>query len=41
VGKEFGDQVQISAGLDDGQTVVVGSPAELRDGQPVKIAGGA
>jgi RND family efflux transporter MFP subunit len=41
LGKDFGDQRQIAAGLDGDETVVVGTPPELRDGQPVRIAGGA
>ncbi|HJQ85108.1 MAG TPA: efflux RND transporter periplasmic adaptor subunit, partial [Candidatus Binatia bacterium] len=40
VGRDFGDRVQITRGLDGGETVVVGAPSDLRDGQAVKIAGG-
>ncbi len=39
LGKDFGDQVQVTSGLAGGETVVVGSPPPLRDGQPVTIAG--
>jgi len=39
VGTDFADRVQITRGLDGGETVVVGNPAELRDGQRVTIAG--
>jgi len=41
VGRDFGDQVQITKGLDGGETIVVGTPGELRDGQTVRLAGGA
>jgi len=40
VGKDFGDQVQVTRGLDGGEAVVVGNPPELRDGQRVAISGG-
>jgi RND family efflux transporter MFP subunit len=39
VGTDFADRVQITRGLDGGETVVVGSSPELRDGQRVTIAG--
>ena len=39
VGKEFGDQVEITAGLSGGETVVIGSPRALRDGEAVVVAG--
>ena len=39
LGKDFGDQVQVTTGLTGGETVVVGTPPPLRDGQPVTIAG--
>ena len=41
LGKDFGDQLQITKGLDGGEAVVVGTPGELREGQPVTVAGGA
>ena len=41
LGRDFGDQVQITKGLDGGETVVVGTPGELRDGQTIRVAGGA
>lgn len=34
-GRDFGEQVQIATGLDGGETVVVGSPPPLSDGQAV------
>jgi RND family efflux transporter MFP subunit len=40
VGRDFGDQVQITKGLDGGETVVVGTPPELSDGQAVRVAAG-
>jgi len=36
-GARDGDRVEIAAGLDAGETVVVAPPAALRDGQPVEI----
>jgi RND family efflux transporter MFP subunit len=39
VGGEFGDQLQATSGLAGGETVIVGTPPELRDGQAVAIAG--
>ena len=41
LGRDFGDQVQITRGLEGGETVIVGTPTELLDGQPVKVAGGS
>ena len=38
VGTELGDQVQITAGLAGGETLVVGDATTLADGAPVKIA---
>jgi len=35
LGRDFGEQVQVTAGLADGDTVVVGDPPPLRDGQAV------
>ena len=35
LGRDFGDQVQVSDGLTGGETVVVGQPGELREGQAV------
>ena len=40
VGRDFGDELQITKGLDGGEAVVVGTPGELRDGQAVSVAGG-
>ena len=34
-GAHDGDRIEIAAGLDAGETVVVAPPAALRDGQPV------
>jgi RND family efflux transporter MFP subunit len=34
-GRDFGEQVQVTSGLDGGETVVVGSPPALADGQAV------
>jgi hypothetical protein len=39
-GPEFGDRVQIVRGLDGTETVVIGTPPALRDGQPVTVNGG-
>ena len=39
LGRDFGDQVQVTAGLAGGEAVVVGDPPPLRDGQPVTVAG--
>jgi len=38
VGKDFGDRVQLTKGLDGGATVVVGSPPPLEDGQSITVA---
>jgi hypothetical protein len=40
VGRDFGEQMQVTAGLADGDTVVVGEPPPLRDGQTVTVAAG-
>ena len=40
VGKDFGDQVQVTTGLTGAETVVVGTPPPLREGQAVQVAGG-
>jgi RND family efflux transporter MFP subunit len=37
LGLEIGTDVEVTAGLDAGDRVVVGGPAELRDGQRVKV----
>jgi multidrug efflux pump subunit AcrA (membrane-fusion protein) len=34
-GRDFGEQVRVTSGLDGGETVVVGSPPALADGQAV------
>ena len=39
-GPELGDRVQIVRGLDGTETVVIGTPPALRDGQPVTVNGG-
>ena len=39
LGRDFGDQVQVTGGLAGGETVVVGQPPELADGQAVITAG--
>lgn len=39
-GPTFGDQIQAMAGLAGGETIVVGDPPALQDGQPVQLAGG-
>jgi len=39
VGRDFGDQMQVTAGLDGGETLVVGTPQPLREGQVVSVAG--
>jgi len=38
LGKDFGDRLQVTVGLSGGETVVVGDPPPLREGQPVTIA---
>ena len=38
LGKDFGDRVQITSGLTGGETVIIGNPPQLREGQPVKTA---
>jgi RND family efflux transporter MFP subunit len=40
LGRDFGDQVQVTTGLSGGETVVVGEPGPLRDGQPVAVGTG-
>jgi multidrug efflux pump subunit AcrA (membrane-fusion protein) len=37
LGKQFGDQVQVTAGLTGGEPVIVGDVPPLRDGQPVSV----
>jgi HlyD family secretion protein len=39
LGQEFGEQVQVTAGLAGGETLVVGTPPELREGQAVSVGG--
>ncbi len=39
-GRVAGDQVEVLAGLEDGEPVVAAPPAGLIDGQPVRVAGG-
>jgi RND family efflux transporter MFP subunit len=36
-GATRGDRIEILAGLDDGERLVVGAPASLREGQPLEI----
>ncbi|MFM1851814.1 MAG: hypothetical protein RIS54_1498 [Verrucomicrobiota bacterium] len=36
-GAQSGDTIQILSGLDDGETVVVAPPTQLRDGQPLQV----
>ena len=38
VGKDFGDQIQVTDGLAGGELLIVGDPPPLRDGQPVTVA---
>ena len=38
-GRDFGEQVQVTSGLDGGETIVVGSPPALADGQAVATKG--
>ena len=38
-GRNFGEQVQVTSGLDGGETIVVGSPPALADGQAVATKG--
>jgi multidrug efflux pump subunit AcrA (membrane-fusion protein) len=37
-GPTFADQVQITAGLTEGERVVIGDPPPLEDGEPVREA---
>jgi multidrug efflux pump subunit AcrA (membrane-fusion protein) len=37
VGRELGGDIEILAGLSPGDIVVVEAPADLRDGQKIKI----
>jgi HlyD family secretion protein len=39
LGADFGEQVQVTAGLDGGESVVVGDTSPLRDRQAVRLAG--
>jgi RND family efflux transporter MFP subunit len=39
LGKDFGDHIHVTDGLGGGETVVVGNPAPLREGQAVTVAG--
>jgi len=41
LGRDFGDQVQVTAGLTGNETVVVGEREPLHDGQAVVVTGGA
>jgi RND family efflux transporter MFP subunit len=41
VGKDFGDQLQATTGLDGNETIIVGTPPPLKEGQPVQSAGAA
>jgi RND family efflux transporter MFP subunit len=41
LGRDFGDQVQVTAGLTGNETVVVGEREALHDGQAVVVTGGA
>jgi len=41
LGRDFGDQVQVTAGLTGTETVVVGEREALHDGQAVVVTGGA
>jgi multidrug efflux pump subunit AcrA (membrane-fusion protein) len=36
-GKSAGDRVEILAGLNPGEAVILAPPAALRDGQPVTV----
>ena len=38
LGNDFADRVQVMRGLDGGETVIVGNPPDLRDGQHVTVA---
>jgi HlyD family secretion protein len=38
VGRDFGDQIQVTTGLDGSETVVTGDPPALEDGQAVTLA---
>jgi HlyD family secretion protein len=37
LGRDFGDRVQVTSGLDGGETLVVGDPPPLSDGQAVAV----
>jgi len=39
LGRDFGDQVQVTTGLAGGEAVVVGTPPPLHDGDAVAVAG--
>jgi hypothetical protein len=39
LGKDLGDQSQVTAGLDGSETIVVGEPPPLTEGQAVTVAG--
>jgi RND family efflux transporter MFP subunit len=41
LGRDFGDQIQVTSGLAGTETVVVGEGGALRDGQAVVVTGGA
>jgi RND family efflux transporter MFP subunit len=41
LGRDFGDQVQVTAGLEGNERVVVGEREALHDGQAVLVTGGA
>jgi hypothetical protein len=41
LGRDFGDQVQVTSGLTGTETVVVGTREPLHDGQAVVVTGGA
>jgi RND family efflux transporter MFP subunit len=38
LGRDFGDQIQVTTGVDAGDSVVVGTPPPLSDGQGVTVA---
>jgi len=37
IGRDFGDEVEISSGLKGGEQVIVSPPVDLREGEPVKL----
>ena len=41
LGRDFGDQVQVTSGLTGDETVVVSERGALRDGQAVVVTGGS